>query len=118
MAQEFDVGGRLVTVNHHGSGNVNDTYLATFDGAEPVILVRLSDSEFRAFAGTCTHLDCIVEFHKEPGRIWCNCHNGEYDLNGRVASMIHLAVVPVLVSREGSRDDPRAWPMMVTSRSG
>ncbi len=55
-------------------------------GNEPVILVRLGDEEFRAFAGTCTHLDCIVEFHKEPGRIWCNCHNGEYDLRGRVVA--------------------------------
>ncbi len=55
-------------------------------GNEPVILVRLGEEEFRAFNGTCTHLDCIVEFHKQPGRIWCNCHNGEYDLNGRVVA--------------------------------
>ena len=55
-------------------------------GNEPVILVRVGDGDFRAFAGTCTHLDCIVEFHKEPGRIWCNCHNGEYDLRGRVVA--------------------------------
>ena len=55
-------------------------------GNEPVILVRLDDEEFRAFAGTCTHLDCIVEYHKEPGRLWCNCHNGEYDLRGRVVA--------------------------------
>ena len=55
-------------------------------GNEPVILVRVDEEEFRAFAGTCTHLDCIVEFHREPGRIWCNCHNGEYDLRGRVVS--------------------------------
>jgi cytochrome b6-f complex iron-sulfur subunit len=29
-------------------------------GYEPVILIRVSDSDFRAFAGTCTHLDCIA----------------------------------------------------------
>lgn len=55
-------------------------------GNEPVILVRVDEEDYRAFAGTCTHLDCIVEFHKEPGRIWCNCHNGEYDLRGRVVA--------------------------------
>ena len=55
-------------------------------GNEPVILVRVDEEEFRAFAGTCTHLDCIVEYHKDPGRIWCNCHNGEYDLRGRVVA--------------------------------
>ncbi len=52
-------------------------------GSEPVILIRVSETDFRAFAGTCTHLDCIVEYQKGPRRIWCNCHNGEYDLQGR-----------------------------------
>jgi len=51
--------------------------------SEPVILIRLSESEYRAFAATCTHLDCIVEYQKPERRIWCNCHNGEYDLKGR-----------------------------------
>ncbi len=52
-------------------------------GAEPVILIRLADDSFRAFAATCTHLDCIVEYQKNQRRIWCNCHNGEYDLAGQ-----------------------------------
>ena len=52
-------------------------------GMEPVIVVRVGEIDFRAFAATCTHLDCIVEFQKPEGRIWCNCHNGEYDLQGR-----------------------------------
>ncbi len=52
-------------------------------GAEPVILVKVADDDYRAFAATCTHLDCIVEYQKNERRIWCNCHNGEYDLNGR-----------------------------------
>ena len=52
-------------------------------GAEPVILIRASESEFKAFAATCTHLDCIVEYRPDDRQIWCNCHNGVYDLNGR-----------------------------------
>jgi Rieske Fe-S protein len=55
-------------------------------GNDPVILFRTKDAEYRAFAGTCTHLDCIVEFHKEENRLWCNCHNGEYDPHGQVVS--------------------------------
>jgi len=55
-------------------------------GNEPVILVRVDEEEFRAFAGTCTHLDCIVEFHREENRLWCNCHNGAYDNQGQVLS--------------------------------
>ena len=52
-------------------------------GAEPVILLKVSDTEYRAFTATCTHLDCIVGYQKDRSRIFCNCHGGAYDLNGR-----------------------------------
>jgi Rieske Fe-S protein len=52
-------------------------------GNKPVILVRNAGGEFRAFSATCTHLDCTVQFRKDMGLIWCACHNGRYDLNGR-----------------------------------
>jgi len=52
-------------------------------GAEPVILVRAGETDFRAFSATCTHLDCIVGFAKDKNAIGCNCHGGQYDLTGR-----------------------------------
>lgn len=52
-------------------------------GADPVIIVRAADDDYRAFAATCTHLDCIVGYQKEHSRLWCNCHGGAYDLTGR-----------------------------------
>ncbi len=52
-------------------------------GNKPVILVRTVNDELRAFEATCTHLDCTVQFRKDMGLIWCACHNGKYDLNGR-----------------------------------
>lgn len=55
-------------------------------GADPVIVVRVSDTEFRAFTATCTHLACIVEYRKSQQAIWCNCHNGHFDLQGRVVA--------------------------------
>lgn len=55
-------------------------------GAEPVIVVRLSDTEFRALSATCTHLDCIVEWSAGEQLIACNCHNGRYDLAGKNVS--------------------------------
>lgn len=55
-------------------------------GAEPVLVLKTAQGEFRAFGATCTHLDCIVEYQKDKRRIWCNCHNGEYDLNGQVVA--------------------------------
>ncbi len=59
----------------------NDFKIVRF-GADPVILIRTPDGEFRAFSAVCTHLACIVEYQENHGRIWCNCHNGEYDLHG------------------------------------
>lgn len=52
-------------------------------GTKPVILIRTAAGDLRAFSGTCTHLDCTVQFKKEAGIIWCACHNGQFDLNGR-----------------------------------
>jgi Rieske Fe-S protein len=52
-------------------------------GSHPVILVRTETGDLRAFAATCTHLDCTVQFRHDLGIIWCACHNGQYDLNGR-----------------------------------
>jgi Rieske Fe-S protein len=52
-------------------------------GAEPVVVLRVGDGDFRAFAATCTHLDCVVEYRRDKQLIWCNCHSGQYDLTGR-----------------------------------
>jgi len=53
-------------------------------GADPVIVIRTAPEEFRAFTATCTHLSCIVEYKKAKELIWCNCHNGSYNLKGQV----------------------------------
>ena len=55
-------------------------------GNKPVIVIRKANGDYVAFSGVCTHLDCIVQFRKDYGQIYCACHNGRYDLNGRVAS--------------------------------
>ncbi len=55
-------------------------------GRLPVILIRTETREFRAFAATCTHLDCIVQYRGDLNQIWCACHNGLYDLKGRNVS--------------------------------
>ena len=55
-------------------------------GHKPVIVIRKQTGEYIAFAAVCTHLDCIVQFRKDYGQIYCACHNGRYDLNGRNVS--------------------------------
>ncbi len=52
-------------------------------GNRPGLLVRLPDGSYRAFAATCTHLNCTVQYRAREHDIWCACHNGVYDLHGR-----------------------------------
>ena len=52
-------------------------------GSQPAILVRTPGGELRAFSASCTHLSCIVQYREDIGHIWCACHNGHFDLNGR-----------------------------------
>lgn len=55
-------------------------------GGEPGILVRTADGEYRAFTAVCTHLGCTVQFVAAERVIWCACHDGRYDLDGRNVS--------------------------------
>ena len=53
-------------------------------GNQAGIIVRTSSGELRAFSATCSHLGCIVQYRDDLSRVWCACHNGHFDLNGRV----------------------------------
>jgi len=55
-------------------------------GNKPALLVRLASGEYRSMSGVCTHLGCTVQYRPESTQIWCACHNGCYDLNGRNVS--------------------------------
>jgi Rieske Fe-S protein len=55
-------------------------------GNKPVIVIRIASGDYKAFSANCTHLDCIVQYRKDFGQIYCACHNGRYDLNGKNVS--------------------------------
>jgi Rieske Fe-S protein len=55
-------------------------------GAKPALLVRLASGEYRSMSAVCTHLGCTVQYRPETQQIWCPCHNGCYDVNGRNVS--------------------------------
>jgi len=55
-------------------------------GSKPALLVRMPDGTFRAFTAVCTHLNCTVQYRDDLHQIWCACHNGLYDLEGRNVS--------------------------------
>lgn len=79
-------------------------------GGEPGILVRTRNGEYRALSAVCTHLGCTVQYRAVEGDIWCACHNGIYDLEGRNVSGppprplqqydVHLADDAVVVDKE------------------
>jgi Rieske Fe-S protein len=52
-------------------------------GNQPAILIRTPAGDLRAFSAICTHLSCIVQYRSDLSEIWCACHNGHYDLNGK-----------------------------------
>ena len=78
-------------------------------GSRPALLIRLNETEWRAFSAVCTHLNCTVQFRDSTRQIWCACHNGFYDLNGKVVSgppprpleefVVHVRGDEVVVSR-------------------
>jgi len=55
-------------------------------GSRAALLVRTPGGEIRAFTARCTHLDCTVQYRSDLQGIWCACHNGHYDLQGRNVS--------------------------------
>jgi len=56
-----------------------------FDG-KPCLVIRTPDGDVKAFDAICTHLDCTVEYRAGQHDIFCPCHSGVYDLNGRNVS--------------------------------
>ena len=52
-------------------------------GSQPGILVNTPGGELKAFSAACTHLACIVQYRSDIHEIWCACHNGHFDLNGK-----------------------------------
>jgi len=80
-------------------------------GDKPGILIKAPSGELKAFSAVCTHLACIVQYREDLGHIWCACHNGHYDLNGKVISgpppkpleeyQVNVAGEEIVVSKGG-----------------
>ncbi|MCL7454659.1 MAG: Rieske (2Fe-2S) protein, partial [Anaerolineae bacterium] len=52
---------------------------------KPVIVVNSEAGGLKAFSAVCTHLGCIVYWHKERQVIQSPCHDGRFNpLNGNV----------------------------------
>jgi Rieske Fe-S protein len=65
-------------------GELKDNSAKVFKfGSEPAILIHTSGGQYRAFTAVCTHLGCTVQYRPDLHEIWCPCHNGTYNLEGR-----------------------------------
>jgi len=77
-----DLGGDSVVAAKVGELKVNSGKIFRF-GSRPGLLIRTADGEYRAMSAVCTHLQCTVQYRSDLHEVWCACHNGMYDLNGR-----------------------------------
>ncbi|MGD8536370.1 MAG: Rieske 2Fe-2S domain-containing protein [Candidatus Aminicenantes bacterium] len=74
-------------------------------GTTPGILINTIDGELRAFSAACN-----VLYESDTETILCPCHNGRFDLNGKVISgpppspleafKVEIAGEEIMVSRE------------------
>jgi Rieske Fe-S protein len=52
-------------------------------GRQLGIIILTPTNELKALSAQCTHLDCTVQNRPDEGVLWCACHNGRYDLDGK-----------------------------------
>ncbi len=104
-----DLGGEEVIAGKKGDLKPNSAKIFRF-GNRPALLLLSAEGEYRALSATCTHLSCTVQYRNDLHQIWCACHNGLYDLNGRNVAgppprplevfQVHLRGDDVVVSRK------------------
>jgi cytochrome b6-f complex iron-sulfur subunit len=54
-------------------------------GETPAIIIH-KPAGYIVLSRVCTHLGCLVNYHKNLQLLVCPCHNGIYDLDGNVVS--------------------------------
>ena len=77
-----DVGADSVVAGKVGELKPNSGKIFRF-GSRPGMLIRTAGGDYRAMSATSTHLSCTVQYRDDMKHVWCACHNGHYDLNGR-----------------------------------
>ncbi len=77
-----DLGTDTVVAGRVGELKRNSGKIFRF-GSRPGLLILTADGEYRAMSAVCTHLNCTVQYRSDLKEVWCACHNGFYDLNGR-----------------------------------
>ena len=50
------------------------------------VIVLQTPDQLLAFSAKCTHEGCTVTYQPAQSGLWCPCHDGRFDLSGRVLS--------------------------------
>jgi cytochrome b6-f complex iron-sulfur subunit len=51
-----------------------------------VIVLQAPDEQLFAFSAKCTHEGCTITYQPGQSVLWCPCHDGRFDMSGRVLS--------------------------------
>lgn len=78
----IDLGSETVVAGKVGDLKPNSGKIFRF-GSRPGLLIMEAGGSYRAVSAVCTHLSCTVQYRDDTHQIWCACHNGIYDLNGK-----------------------------------
>lgn len=67
-----------------GANEISAGQSKTFKfGNHPGILVCDKSGDYHAFDATCTHLGCTAQYRASNDDIFCACHGGVYDIDGK-----------------------------------
>src|SRR5262249_9746168 len=78
----LDLGGDSVVAAKTGEPNPNTRKFFVL-GTRPGLLLRTRGAKYRPMPPPCPPLSCPFQSRDDLQRVWCPCHNGQYDLNGR-----------------------------------
>ena len=84
-------GSSSVSAGKVGELKPNEGKIFKFGNSPGILVLRqggdpASALSYVAFTAVGTHLNCTVQYRDDLNEIWCACHNGHFDLNGKVIS--------------------------------
>ncbi len=80
-----------------------DQFVILSDQGKRIIVLRDANQKYRALSGKCTHEGCTVQYVPGESLVWCACHNGRFDLDGRVISGPPPRPLPQYVTEEDEK---------------
>lgn len=66
-----------------GAKKAEFVFTASGNERKTRVFVVASPEGPSVFSATCSHLGCLVNYHKEKREFICPCHGGRYDLTGK-----------------------------------